>query len=126
MIFEFNATKTFTETLQIDDIGNCAIRCEGITREGKIAFPAEYYLITKTIMGKTGIIKFGPVLPDMSDMQNNFAVAYKVTTYKEQTIEREINIFINDGRKEITKAEAITEFEAFDAYPSIKDTFENL
>ena len=126
MIFEFNATRTFTDTLQIDDIGNCAIRCEGIMCENKIKFPAEYYLITKTIMGKTGILKFGPVLTDLDEMPSGFSVDFKKINYKEQTIEREIDMFINDGRKAITKAEEITGMEAFEAYPSIDSTFENL
>jgi len=126
MIFEFNATRTFNETLQIDDIGNCAIRCEGIMQEGRIKMPADYYLITKTVMGKTGILKFGPVMPDLNEMQSTFSVAFKKINYKEQAIEHEIDMFINDGRKAITKAEAITEFEAFDAYPSAEDTFNNL
>ena len=126
MIFEFNATKTFTDTLQIDDIGNCAIRCEGVMREGRIKMPADYYMIIKTIMGKTGILKFGPVMPDMNEMLSTFDATFKKINYKEQSIEHEIDLFINDARKEITKAEAITEFEAFEAYPSVEDTFENL
>ncbi len=126
MIFEFNATRTFTDTLQIDDIGNCAIRCEGIMYENKIKFPAEYYLITKTVMGKTGILKFGPVVPDLGDMQNGFSADFKKIKYKEQSIEREIDTFINDGKKAITKAEEITDIEAFESYPSANETFNNL
>ena len=126
MIFEFNATKTFTETLQIDDIGNCAIRCEGIMQEGRIKMPADYYLVTKTVMGKTGILKFGPVVPDLCEMQSTFAAAFKKMNYKEQSIEHEIDMFINDGRKGITRAEEITDIEAFEAYPSADETFENL
>ena len=126
MIFEFNATKTFTDTLQIDDIGNCAIRCEGIMQEGRIKLPAEYYMIVKTVMGMTGILKFGPVIPDICEMQSTFSATFKKIKYKEQSIEHEIDLFINDGRKEITKAEEITDVEAFDCYPSAEDTFENL
>ena len=53
MLFDYQATKTFANTLQLDDIGNCAIRCEGSYRDGKITLPGDYYLVTKTIMGKT-------------------------------------------------------------------------
>ena len=68
MLFDYQATKTFANTLQIDDIGNCAIRSEGSYRDGKITLPGDFYLVTKTIMGKTYIAKFGPLVPDIPYM----------------------------------------------------------
>ena len=56
MLFEYSATRTFTETLEISDPGNCAIHGEGSFRDGKITFPGDYYLIIKTVMGKTSLI----------------------------------------------------------------------
>ena len=35
MLFDYSATRTFNQTLQIDDIGNCAIRGEGSYRDGR-------------------------------------------------------------------------------------------
>ena len=57
MLFDYSATRTFNQTLQIDDPGNCAIRGEGSFRDGKIVLPGDYYMIVKTIMGKTTFIK---------------------------------------------------------------------
>ena len=57
MLIDYSATKTFTQSLQIDDIGNCAIRGEGSYRDGRCVFSGDYYLLVKTIMGKTTVIK---------------------------------------------------------------------
>lgn len=126
MIFDYNATRTFADTLQVDDPGNCAIRCEGIYYEGKIPCYGEYYLITKTVMGKTSVLKFGPVVADLPYALNSFDASFKQFKYKEATIEKEIKLFINDGKKGITKAEEVLDLDAFNAYPSMQDTFDNL
>lgn len=126
MLIDYNGVRTFTDSLQIDDIGNCAIRCEGTYRDGRVTVYGEYYLITKTVAGRTAIVKFGPVVPELPAMQNSFECTYKNIAYKEQAIIREITMFMNDGMKGISKAEVILELEAFDAFPVLKDTFDNL
>ena len=127
-IIDYNGVRTFSDSLQIDDIGNCAIRCEGYYKDGKTTLPCEYYMVTRTIMGKTGVFKFGPVDPEVygQQMLNSFSASYKKIPYKEATIEREISMFINDGLKQVTLAEVILPEEAFEAYPSIEETYMNL
>ena len=125
MIFDYNGVRTFTDSLQIDDIGNCAIKCEGTYRDGRVEFYGEYYLITKTVMGKTSIVKFGPIDPDSVGMVNGFELTFKKINFKEAAICKEIQLFINDGFKGISKAEEITDIEAFELAPSVKETFEN-
>ena len=51
MIFEYSATRTFNEMIDVVDIGNTALKCINTKLE-------EHYIILKTIMGKTYIIKF--------------------------------------------------------------------
>ena len=119
MIFEFSVQKTFNESIDIVDIGNTALRCTNKLLDN-------YYIILKTIMGKTSIIKFGPVCPDIEILQEDFSVAYKKIDYKEATICKEINKFINDFKKEIDKVEEITEYEAWLDFPDIKTSFENV
>lgn len=126
MLIDYSATKTFSETLQLDDIGNCAIRCEGTYYEGRLPNYGEYYMIVKTIMGKTSVIKFGPVVADFPYMLNSFEVNFKQFKYKESSIEKEIKLFLNDSKKGISKAEEVTEFDVFGAFPDLKATFENL
>jgi hypothetical protein len=119
MIFEYSVQKTFNESIDVVDIGNTALRCTGGNLD-------EYYIILKTVMGKVSIIKFGPVMPDLEVLFNDFSVVYKKIDYKENLISKEVDKFINDYKKEITKVEEITEHEAWEAFPDIHRCFENV
>lgn len=118
MIFEYSVQKTFNESIDVVDIGNTALRCHG----SKLDF---YYIILKTVMGKTSILKFGPVMPDIDVLFNDFTVSYKKIDYKENLIEKEVDKFINDYKKEITLVEEITEYEAWQDFPDIHNQFDN-
>lgn len=119
MVFEYSVKKTFNETIDVVDIGNTALRCHG----AKLDF---YYIILKTIMGKTSILKFGPVMPDIDILFDDFSVSYKKIDYKETAISKEVDKFINDYKKEITLVEEITEYEAWQDFPAIQQLFENI
>jgi hypothetical protein len=118
MVFEYSVQRTFNESIDVVDIGNTALRCHG----AKLDF---YYIILKTIMGKTHILKFGPVMPDVDMLFNDFSVVYKKIDYKENLISTEVNKFINDYKKEITLVEEITEYDAWLDFPHIQHQFEN-
>ena len=77
-------------------------------------------------MGKTSILKFGPVMPDIDVLFNDFTVSYKKIDYKENLIEKEVDKFINDYKKEITLVEEITEYEAWQDFPDIQNQFNNV
>ena len=119
MIIEYSVKKTFNETIDIVDIGNTALRCVSGSRD-------EYYIILKTFMGKVSIIKFGPVCSDIDMLINDFTVSYKKMDYKEIAIQKEIDKFINDFRKEIITVEEIPEYEAWLAFPDIHNQFDNV
>ena len=118
MIFEFAVQRTFNESIDIVDIGNTALRCINSKMDN-------YYIIIRTIMGKTSIIKFGPICPGLEVLLSDFSVDYKKIDYKENLISKEINKFINDFKKEITSVEEITEYEAWQDFPTIRQYFEN-
>lgn len=119
MIFEFSIQKTFNESIDIVDIGNTAIRCTNKLMD-------IYYLITKTVMGKVHIIKFGPVCPDVGQLLDEFSVQYKKIDYKEIAIHKEIDKFINDYKKEIETVEEVTEYEAWQDFPAVQSQYENV
>jgi hypothetical protein len=119
MIFEYSVQKTFNESIDVVDIGNTALKCTGSKLD-------EYYIILKTVMGKTSIMKFGPIVPDVEVLLNDFTVSYKKIDYKENLISNEVNKFINDYKKEITKVEEITEYDAWLDFPPIQQWFENI
>ena len=118
MVFEYSAQRTFTDSIDVVDIGNTALKCTNVKFD-------DYYIILKTVMGKTSIIKFGPVCPDIEVLLNDFTVTYKKLDYKESSICKEIDKFINDFRKEINSIEEITEYEAWQAFPDVQQYFEN-
>ncbi len=118
MVFEYSAQRTFNDSIDVVDIGNTALRCTNTKLD-------DYYIILKTIMGKTSIIKFGPVCQDIEVLINDFTVTYKKMDYKEAGICKEIDKFINDFRKEINSIEEITEYEAWLAFPAVQQYFEN-
>jgi hypothetical protein len=119
MIFEFAVKKTFNQSIDVVDMGNTALRCTSITM-------LDYYLITRTVLGKTSILKFGPICPDLDMLINDFTVSYKKLDYKENVVFREIDKFINDFKKEIDSVEEITEYEAWQSFPKIQENFENI
>ena len=126
MLIDYSATKTFTQTLQIDDIGNCAIHGEGSFRDGKVPFPGDYYMIVKTVMGKTTFIKWGPLMPDFVALPNTFKLEIKTSQYKEGTIMKEIQTFINDGLKGIHDATELLPEEAIEFLPEAINYTETL
>jgi hypothetical protein len=119
MIFEFSVQKTFNQSIDIVDMGNTALRCTNRLLDN-------YYLIIKTIMGKTHFLKFGPVCPDVEILLEDFSVSYKKIDYKESAVYKEIDKFINDFKKDIDTIEEITEYEAWQDFPSIQQRFENI
>lgn len=119
MLFEFSVQKTFNESIDVVDAGNTALRCTNKNLE-------DYYLITKTIMGKTHILKFGPVCSDVELLLNDFTVSYKKIDYKESVLFKEIDKFINDYKKDVDAIEEITEYEAWEDFPAVKQLFENV
>ena len=118
MIFEFSVQKTFNQSIDIVDVGNTALRCLNKQMDN-------YYLITRTVFGKTHILKFGPVCIDIDVLLDDFSVVYKKIDYKEATLYKEIDKFLNDYKKEIDTVEVVTDFEAWQDFPPIKQYFEN-
>lgn len=111
MIFEYDQQPVFMKNIQIDDIGNFALRCNNSA--GK-----EYYIVVKTYLGKTALMKWGPVYPDITALIENMELSFKKFDFKEYTIERETEKFINDGRAGINNVELISESEALCSMPT--------
>lgn len=115
-IYDYSGTKTFTASLIVEDRGNCAIVANGTYFIGHISFPGDYYMIIKTVAGQTTVLKWGPIT-DFTELPNGFGLDIKVFKFKESTIDREINLFLNDGKKGIYEAKTITMDEAFENLP---------
>ena len=118
MVFEFSIQKTFNQSIDVVDVGNTALKCVNKRMDN-------YYIITRTVYGKTSVLKFGPVCPDLEVLVDDFSLSYKKIDYKEAALFKEIDKFLNDFKKEIDAVEEVTEFEAWEDFPAIKQYFEN-
>lgn len=119
MIFDYAVQKTFNQSIDIDDIGNMVICCKN--QEG-----ISWYLLTKTLLGKTAILTFGPSIPDLPTLLHGFKVEYEKIDYKESKICGKVDKFINDPKKEVSTVEEISELEVFEIFPNIIELYEEV
>ena len=115
MIFDYKKEEVFTKTVDVVDCGNFALRATNETGMH------EYYIIVKTIMGKTAILRFGPIVPDLPILCADFELTHKIIEYKENSINKEISKYINDPKKEISEVNVIEDFEAYKMLPEISE-----
>ena len=117
MIYDYSGTKTFAASLIVDDPGNCAICANGYYPISRgVKFPGDYYMIIRTVDGITTVLKWGAVT-DLPDLPSGYSLDVKSFKYKESTIHREIQLFLNDGQKYIYDARVVTNEEALAQTP---------
>jgi len=119
MIFDYDLEKKYQQTVDVVDIGNACLRGTNDDLE-------DFYIITKTVMGTTGILKIGPVMPDTNMLLDGYTIEFKKIDYKEKSICKEINLFINDGKKGIKEIVQLQPEEVFPILPNIEESFNNL
>lgn len=118
MTFEYNPQQVFTKQLDIVDIGDTAICCR--TAKG-----FEYYIVTKSVMGKIQILTFGPILPDIAAFTQDFNCHIKVIDFKQTAIQREIKSVLNNPKAPIIQAEQLPPWQALSRLPNIVECFQN-
>lgn len=120
--FDYKSEEVFTKNITVEDIGNCALECTDVEM-------SKYYIATQTLMGETYLLKFGPIIPDLEEIGENFSLDYKKFDYKETTIVKEIDRFVNDGKRgieEITPVEledVLTAIPTYDKFIPANDKF---
>lgn len=115
MIFEYDQQPMFMQSIEIEDLGNVALRCS--TSAGR-----EYIIVIKTYLGKTIILKFGPVYAGLDVLPDTMELSFKKLDYKETVIQREISKYINDVKAGINNVAVVSEYEALAQLPTA-DTF---
>ena len=120
MILEYSAQKTFTQALAVADPGNMALRCS--TDDG-----LEFYLITKTIMGKTTILTSGPNLEGAPNaLLEKYSFNAVKINYNEKQLAKIVKAYINDITKKISQIDEITLTEAVQNLPNLVEIINNL
>lgn len=121
MIFEYDEQLMFTQSIEVTDIGNMCLRCQ----KAAMSHLVYYYLQTKTVMGKTSLITYGPIVEGSDLLINGFNVNYKRFDYKESQIVKDTNSFIHDPKKEIVLVEEILEEGFWNNFPEMPYAYES-
>lgn len=111
--FDYNEQSVFTKSIDVDDIGNVALKC--LTED-----LMEYYIIVKTVMGETKILEYGPVITDTDMLFDKFNVNYSELQFSDKKVYKEINHFINN---KIDTVEIIDKKDVFKAFPEVEKIF---
>ena len=100
MTFDYLERVVVDGQLEVEDIGQCAIQANNDLGE-------EYYLITKTELGWTELLDYGPFVPDLELLPINYNIKYSRIEYNQSKIERAIDKFLNDPKRCITQAKVV-------------------
>lgn len=111
MQFEYLLRTVADATVDIDDIGNCALATNNDLGE-------EYYLIIKTDFGWTELIQYGPAVPEIDYLPYSINYSYARYEVNESKTAKIIDKFLSDPRKMITQVRLVTISEL---RPYIKD-----
>lgn len=105
MNFEYLAKIQKESSIDIEDIGNCALDVFN-----DLGF--EWVLLIDTKMGNTQIVEFGPTLADIEYPPAKVDYTYDRINFNEGKIIARISKFLNDGHRNVTQAFEIPQEEA--------------
>lgn len=105
MNFEYLVKIQKESSIDIEDIGNCALDAFN-----DLGF--EWILLIDTKMGNTQIVEFGPTLADIDYPPAKVSYTYDRIDFNEGKIINRISKFLNDGHRNVTQAFEIPQEEA--------------
>ena len=113
--FEYMYETVSRDSIEIEDIGNCALEC--FNDRGEV-----YYLIVNTKLGYTEIIEFGPydVTDDEQIVRYKFNFSYRRMDYDDHRVESAIDTFIIDKYKKVTQVVEASQQYVFDKLQDVK------
>lgn len=114
MRFEYLVKIQKESSIEIDNIGNCALDVFN-----DLGF--EWLLIIHTVEGTTQIVEFGPLLPDLDYPPAKVSYTYDRMDFSESKLHTRISKFLTDGYRGVTQAFEISKEEAKDKMKSLVD-----
>lgn len=114
MNFEYLVKIQKESSINVDDIGNCALDVYN-----DLGF--EWVLLINTREGTTEIIEYGPIIPDLKVPPVKVLYTYDRMDFSEKKISHRISSFLNDGYRCVTQAFEISKNEAKDKMKSLVD-----
>lgn len=100
--------------IDIAELGNFAL--EGINEKDGLY----YYLLVKTSLGTSSIFSFGPVVPDVELLPENYSFTYQRTPFKDTKMKMIVTKWLNDFKRKISVANIISEDEFVNNIRDIK------
>lgn len=117
MKFEYLYKIEVQESIDIEDIGNCAI-------DAYNDLGYEWMLLIVTHDGNTEIIEYVPILPDLENYSpSRVSCSYERMQFRESKVSKVIDKFLNDSYKGITQ---VFEISPEEIIPKIKNLTEFL
>lgn len=116
---KFNYEFEAQNKLDLESISNCCIRASN-------ELEYYFYLIVKTIAGKTYFAEYGPILENSDKLPSGFISALVIIEYNEKKVLKMINDFLNDKSKKVIEASVIEIDEALNNFKNLKDFMEGL
>lgn len=113
MKFEYLATKSYLDSIDIEDLGNVYLNALNDLGD-------EYYLSIETHLGWTEIKEFGPCAVDSNQSSNYFNLLYIKFEYNESKIIKNIERFINNEKRNIIQVFFINKQVALDRLENLK------
>lgn len=107
MKFEYLKQVVVNADIDIEDIGNCAIKA--FNDEGH-----EYILIVETKLGSSRIFQYGPVIPDMEELPKSTNCSFKRIQFSQSKLIKTIKDFLNNPYASITQVFEVTKEEALE------------
>ena len=123
MEFDYLRTIQSNAVINIEDIGNCALKAFNDVG-------MEYILIIETSLGNTRVFTFGPVIPDMETLPQSVSMSMTHMDYSQPKIAKTIRTFLNDVYHNITQVLEVDKEEALeecrDLISYVRDTPPNI
>ena len=110
---EFNNQYVPQNFIEIESVGNVCL--EAINEDDGLY----YYLLIKTSLGTTSIFEYGPVIPDIDKLFDNYNISFIRQPFNEKKLNLFLKKWLNDKNKEITAAYVIDENKFLDNYKDI-------
>lgn len=101
MTFDYLERVVVEGQLYVEDIGNCVL----LTRND---LGEEWYLLTRTELGWTEVIEYGPAHVDFELLPTSVKQTYDRFEYNMGKLQRTIDKFLNDPKRLISQAEETT------------------
>ena len=110
---EFNNQYVPQNFIEIESVGNVCL--EAINEDDGLY----YYLLIKTSLGTTSIFEYGPVIPDIDKLFDNYNISFIRQPFNEKKLNLFLKKWLNDKNKGITAAYVIDENKFLDNYKDI-------